>query len=265
MARRSKSTLGLAPLFEERDSGATGGPPNVQGIAYQLDIAIYEACQFIPEALTTPLKNLFIMLESRAVNDEGITRWDFSITTPARHVEVKRNPGRKDVLDWLDRAKRAADGNATFALVYAGTSAKIIRSTEALIRIAKEAGGDSDRFQKLCRFDKVDDADSIALHLGDHAPVLLQQMEVRHLPEALVTNHVQFMARFLSPLRPAQAQDHQEYGREDFGVKAIEKAVWTAAGERLGKARIRGRVSIQQSNLGCCRRNSMLTIERSDK
>ena len=51
----------------------------------------------------------------------------------------------------------------------------------------------------------------------------------------------------------------------DLGVKAIEKAVWAATGERLRKARISSRVSVQQSNNGCRRRNSTLTIERSDK
>jgi tetratricopeptide (TPR) repeat protein len=202
MPRKPKTVADAAPLFEERDSGSTGGPPNAQGIAYQLNVAVYETCQLIPEALASPLKNPFITMESRAIHDEGITRWDLSVTTPTRHVEVKRNPTRKDVIEWLDRASRARGDHANFVLIYAGTSAKIIRSTETLIRIAKEASGDSDRFRSLCRFDRVDDLEAIASHLGAAAAELLHRMDIRHLPESVVTNHVHFMARFLAPLTP---------------------------------------------------------------
>jgi tetratricopeptide (TPR) repeat protein len=202
MPRKPKAVADAAPLFDERDSGSTGGPPNVQGISYQLDFAIYETCQLIPETLASPLKNPFIIMESRAVHDEGITRRDLSVTTPSRHVEVKRNPTRKDVLDWLDRAKRASADHANFVLIFARTSARIIRSTEALIRIAKEASGDSDRFRGLCRFERVDDLEAISSHLGDDAPELLHRMDIRHLPESVVTNQVHFMAQFLAPSTP---------------------------------------------------------------
>jgi len=90
--RRSRSIAADdAALSTVLDAGATGGPANAHGVAYQLQIALYEALPILAETLAAPYKDLMITLEVRAIHDQGITRWDLGIGAATRLLEVKTN------------------------------------------------------------------------------------------------------------------------------------------------------------------------------
>src|SRR5206468_802286 len=134
--------------------------------------------------------------------EDGVTRWDLTITSGTSHIEVKRNANRNDVLEWLDRIRCAGLSDATLELVYATATTPLVRSVEALVRIAKEAGKDPSRFQQLCRVESIKDGDIILQHLGSKAQLLLERLKLQQLPEPILATQIRFMARFLAPSAP---------------------------------------------------------------
>src|SRR5438132_1698392 len=101
-------------------SGATGGPSTGHGMNYQIDYAVYRALDVISRSLWAPHKQWTIRIEPRAVSPEGFTRWDLAIDPPEELIEVKLNPTRQDILDWLDRVQqgRGSSSERAFTLVY---------------------------------------------------------------------------------------------------------------------------------------------------
>jgi tetratricopeptide (TPR) repeat protein len=168
-------------------------------VAYQLQIALYEALPILAEALAAPYKNLTITLEARAIQDHGITRWDLSIGGSTRLLEVKTNASRVDIMEWLERIGHTASPDADLHLVYAATSGTLMMSLASLQRVAREAGQDEQRFTTLCAHEQIKDADVILAKLGKHMFHLLGRIELHSLPEDVVRRHVRFMAETLAP------------------------------------------------------------------
>src|SRR5216684_2390997 len=177
--RRSRSIAADdAALSTVLDAGATGGPANAHGVAYQLQVALYEALPILAETLAAPYKDLTITLEVRAIHDQGITRWDLGIGAATRLLEVKTNASRADVMEWLERIGFATSCDADFHLVYAATSGALMMSLANLQRIAREAGQDEQRFTTLCAHEQIKDADLILAKPGKDMFRLLGRMEL---------------------------------------------------------------------------------------
>src|SRR5947209_1311837 len=112
MPKRKTVTEGtpITPLLPIT-SGEVGGPSTGHGMAYQVDYAVWQALNLISETLSSPQKDLKIVVEPRAISEEGITTWDIGLQPEDTNIEVKVNPTRKDVEEWLKNICKAAAGS----------------------------------------------------------------------------------------------------------------------------------------------------------
>jgi tetratricopeptide (TPR) repeat protein len=206
----SRNQESASPRIE---SGATGGPPTVHGVDYQLKVALYEAYRMIAEVLAAPFRDLTITLEARNIQEHGVTRWDVGLGLPTRLLEVKLNASRAEIAEWLDRIGQTHDAAAEFRLVYGGTSGTLAASLSRLMRLAHEASGDQACFLKLCQKEQIRDTEFVLQRLGASAFSALQRMSLRHFPEHLVSDQVTWMARMLCP---TDSDSLTRYLREEF-------------------------------------------------
>lgn len=188
-------------------SGAVGGPSTGHGMNYQIEYAVLLALELISQALGAPYKRFDLRVEPREPGPSGSTEWDLGIGPPETLVEVKLNPTRADMLDWLGRSAQAAQHLADhrFRLLYSRGGGPLLLSIRKMIRIAGEAAGDPDRFRDLVALEKVKESDVILGRLGQAPHLALRQMETENAPEDLLSRSVRVLARQLageSGLRP---------------------------------------------------------------
>src|SRR5256885_15208657 len=82
-------------------SGAVGGPSAFRGTGYQINYAIVEALEAIGRALGDPLYQATITVEPRDIENGEATKWDVSVSSADSRSELKLNPTREDVLEWV--------------------------------------------------------------------------------------------------------------------------------------------------------------------
>jgi tetratricopeptide (TPR) repeat protein len=180
-------------------SGAAGGPSTGRGMNYQIEYATLLALDLIVKALSSPLKNWKLSFEPRDVGLFGVTCWDLGVQPDNVQIEVKINPTRTDVEQWLETVRKGAESSdkGTFTLVFGNRGTVLITYIARLMRIAREANGDEQRFWNLVRGEKVKEADVICSLLGDNAHVKLNRIDLIDMSEGHLTDDITSRARLL--------------------------------------------------------------------
>lgn len=162
-------------------SGAVGGPGTGGGLNFQVDFGVLQALEAVSRALVNPLEQPEIAMEPRIVSGPtDVTCWDVRISHPDRVTEAKLKPKRAEILEWLDRVAVGAQQNANreFELFYGRGAGPVLRAVEDLCRIAKEASGDADRFQRLVSLERSSDIDLVLEHVKTEPQLTLSRLRV---------------------------------------------------------------------------------------
>lgn len=193
-----KNGTDIAPMLPIM-SGAVGGPSTGHGMAYQVDYAVWQALNLISDALCSYQKGLQIVIEPRAISETGITRWDIGLQPEDVNIEVKINPTRKDVEEWLDNIRKASTGSPhrSFKLVYSKGGNSLLNAVERLRGLAIECGEDANKFSDLAVREQIPDAEKVLTLLGEDAYLHLQRTSVDPFPETVLGKNIRLTARLL--------------------------------------------------------------------
>ena len=181
-------------------SGAVGGPSTGHGMNYQNLYAVLRALDLIDRCLATPYRAFTISIEPRTPFDGKPTAWDIRTQPDDSFYEVKLNPTRSDVLDWIERSGTASGANPTriLSLVYSTASGPILASVQQLMRIAVEAVGDKARFSRLIELEEARDAGEICAKTSAPPHELLTRIRLVQEPESALDSEIDFRARRIS-------------------------------------------------------------------
>jgi hypothetical protein len=185
-------------------SGAVGGPSTGAGLNYQINYALLRLLQLFPEVLSFPARNPAIRLEPRELDGGTVTRWDAGFENPREVAEVKLNPTREDLDQWVQRS-RAHGGydGVKFVLVYSKGTIRRLVALSHLIRVAHESGSDAAKFDALVGLEEIRDADGYLSDLGSQPQTLLAKMKLLHL----LTKCSMRKLIFLAPSWPAKSME----------------------------------------------------------
>lgn len=165
-----------APRPPTRATSRSGGAATHAGNQYEIVYAIREVLVLIGQELKKPQLPLAVRLQPRTSG----TAWDIGFEPGERRLEVKSQPTRQDVEEWLDRTALAgatirselAFGHSTGFLVQVGT----------LIRLTHEAADDVE-FSALMAQETLPDAADLLARLGTNHRAQLARMKVHYFPE----------------------------------------------------------------------------------
>ncbi|HEY0152687.1 MAG TPA: hypothetical protein VGB92_11875 [Longimicrobium sp.] len=249
-------------------SGAVGGPATGMGMNYQMRYALVRLLDLISRALAAPLSNASVRMERRAVAGNNVTRWDIGIeTNPALLIEVKLNPSRADVLDWLQRSAAAANqgGNRVFQLTFAEGGGPLLKAARRLISIAKEAEGD-DEFQSLVREEAINDAGEILSVLGDNPLLMLRRMIVSQVSEDSLVSDVENRARQLAGSAAGQDLVHRLFCKISDAVetRGTISVTDTILELRADKVPLQGPPVISASDLSLPIQNAVYLLQQCE-
>ena len=166
---KKPTTPGANRAKPKSHSGAVGGPSTARGVDYQLDYAVYHGLALIAEQLALPYENFTITLEPRQLDDNRETRSDIRITSTRTSAELKLHPTRDDILEWI-KLVAADDPTEKHDFVYATASGGLLTSLAALLRLAKEAGNNTEHLQRLAIHEDIKDRDLLFSYLGTDGP-----------------------------------------------------------------------------------------------
>jgi len=188
-------------ISAEGQSGATGGPSTARGVDYQLNYAVYHALALLADQLRTPHQELTITIEPRTLHERSATRSDVRIATHGISAELKLHPSRQDILEWLSRVAQDPS-REKHELVYALASGTLLTSLSAAIRLAKEAGDDTEHLKLLAAHENIKDIDVILQPFGATAATRLNSLALKYLPEAVIQENINVRAQVLAPEHP---------------------------------------------------------------
>jgi tetratricopeptide (TPR) repeat protein len=200
MSKRKDSTENEdLPLFRIM-SGATGGPSTGHGLTYQVDYAVLQALVLITKTLASPLEHLHLVIEPRTISETGVTRWDIALQPLDVNIEVKVNPTRKDIEEWLDTIRIAASSfpKRIFRFVFSEGNNSLLTTIKQMRRIATECNDNREKFNFLVSGEQIKDAETILKELGENAYLILQQIEIIQIHETVLEEHVYTTARTIA-------------------------------------------------------------------
>jgi len=184
-------------------SGATGGPSTARGVDYQLDYATYHALALISQHLAAPYNDLSITIEPRQVHGNTATRSDLRVTSTRTSAEVKLQPTKEDIVEWITRVANGPTGE-NHVLVYGSARGTLLATVAALIRIAIETGPDTAKLRELATSEQLKDHEQLLGILGEHAAERLQHLSLQNLPELVVQENIAIRANVLAPEHAVQ-------------------------------------------------------------
>jgi tetratricopeptide (TPR) repeat protein len=167
---------------------------------YQIEYATLQALELIAKYFCAPLRKWELTLEPRDVGLFGVASWDLGIQPENIQMEVKINPSRDDVVEWLKTVRKGADLNAeaTFSFVFGNRGTVLLVYVARLMRIAREANGDKGRFDSRVVVERVKEADFICSLLGENAHIILQRIDLAEMPEGHLSADIAVRARLLA-------------------------------------------------------------------
>ena len=176
-------------------SDRLGGPSTARGLNFQTNYAIYKTLHLVATAMNAPHKRCWIALEPRYAAT-AVTAWDIQSSPPDVIAEAKLAPTHSDLTGYLERVKDSGFPGA-FLLVWAKGS-RLLTDIEVLTRLANEARGDSQRFNRLVEAQHIGAAAEILSTLGPNHQALLQRISVENLPEEALRRDTDFCAKMLT-------------------------------------------------------------------
>jgi tetratricopeptide (TPR) repeat protein len=166
---------------------------------YQINYAVLRALRLFPEVLSFPVRNPFIKIEPRSVQNQEVTRWDLSFADPWEVAEVKLSPTKADLSEWFERAKKLGlESLAKPVLVFSKSATRRVASLKGLIRIALEAKDEEEKFRKLVELEAAQDHADLLMELGNNPVSLLKRMKLLDFPEHLLDDQISFYSTTLA-------------------------------------------------------------------
>jgi tetratricopeptide (TPR) repeat protein len=193
-------------------SGATGGPATTAGLIYQVNVTVGRILRLCMDLASSPVANPSVQLEARALSGSGdATRWDLGFALTGELAEIKLNPGKQDLSEWIIRARRQAESaNATqFLFIYGSLRGRRLVSLKHLIRIAVEAGTDQAKFDELVELEDIPETQGLLQELGPEARALLLQMKLVELGESSLSNEIDLFCKEL--VGPAKSREFRDF------------------------------------------------------
>ena len=89
----------------------------VSGRDYQIEYAVLQSLYIIWQHQYEPLRSFSIAIEPRVLHSEAVTRWDIRTQPPLIVSEAKANLSKDDFVEFLQRAGKTNDLDASPALV----------------------------------------------------------------------------------------------------------------------------------------------------
>lgn len=165
-------------------------------MAFQVDYAVWQALILIADYLSSPLNNFQIIIEPRTVSEDTITRWDIGLQPADLNIEVKINPKRNDIEEWLDQISKtsATTSHRMFRLVYSEGNNPLLKATKKLLQHTIEAGSDFEKFNSLVNKDSISDAEKVLERLGANSHQILQRMSIEQIPEVVLKQQTRVLA-----------------------------------------------------------------------
>ena len=164
---------------------------------YQLAYSLYLVLDEIAEHLRNPFEDHSVTLEPREIKREE-SRWDVGIRTRSRFTEVKLNPSKDDVLEFLKRAGNVSDEITQIELVYANATGTILSTLQTLIRLAREADDDA-MLRERIDDEQVKNPHELLVALGATPKACLLRMKVFCMPAASLDALILLRAGLLAP------------------------------------------------------------------
>jgi tetratricopeptide (TPR) repeat protein len=210
---RGKGRSKRAPIV----SGAVGGPSTGAGLNYQINYALLRLLQLFPGVLSFPARNPAIRLEPRELDGATITRWDAGFESPREVAEVKLNPTKEDLDQFVQRS-RAHGGHdgVKFVLVYSKGAVRRLVTLSHLIRVAYEVRSDAAKFDALVDLEEIRDAEGFLSDLGPQPQAVLAKMKLLHLPDQVLDAQIDFCCAVLA------GQEHGKRLREMLFTRIAE-------------------------------------------
>jgi tetratricopeptide (TPR) repeat protein len=250
MARKQTVTSDDSP--KGKVSGRRGGPATDGGVKYHDDYICLLILRLMQDELLDPLTERYIDAEPRVVGDRKGTAWDLG-SQPRTVGEVKRNPTKEELLDFLTLAAKTHDPEQLRAYHFVYSDAKpFLKRMKKLLDLAKEAGGDTVAFEARLELEGREGTEEFLQAAGEAAPSLLCRMELVQVPEFQLEQLIQRTA--------AEVAGSLHAGEQLAGMltrrilKAMSKRMRLHIGELLEEARrigipVPGAVVAQSPNL----------------
>lgn len=187
------------PGTKQSQSGAVGGPGSAAGFNFQVDFAILQALEKISHALVNPLEQGKISMEPRLLTPKSVTCWDVLTDPPNTVTEAKLKPKRDEIIEWLERVDLGLkqSDSQRFELFYGRGAVPLLSAVERLCRIAREAGGDPEKFNGLANLERTPEFDIVLDRLKTEPHVSLLRVRVVPFDSNGLKRDIQFALRHL--------------------------------------------------------------------
>ena len=139
-------------------------------------------------------------MEPRIVTGErNVTCWDVRLSHPERVTEVKLKPNRADIEEWLDRVDPGVQQNTDFEfeLCYGRGASSLVTAIESLCRLAKEADGSPETFQRLVDLEQTEAIEAVLGRLTAEPHASLLRVHVRPIDPARLEQELQFRLLYM--------------------------------------------------------------------
>jgi tetratricopeptide (TPR) repeat protein len=187
-----------------------GGPSTARGVNFQSKYAVFRAFQAIQQHLTSPIINPVVQPEARVGQGDSSTQWDVSVSVPNDLAEVKSNPNRKDIIEFLDRvlfAERQPAPKRSYLFVYGRAGNSLLNALEQLRRTAIEARGEPVDFERLRGLKDIPNGNELLARLGTDAVALLCTIRLENLTECALDSVLTSYANALAGNNASQLID----------------------------------------------------------
>ncbi|HEX2094177.1 MAG TPA: hypothetical protein VHG28_17370, partial [Longimicrobiaceae bacterium] len=133
------------------------------------------------------------------MDENAVTRWDIGIEPDGWLVEVKGNPKRGDIVEWIERSASAGTTKPgqRYLLVYSHGGGTLLKTMRRLTRIAEEAIDDFE-FERLVREEALHDVGEVFARLGSSPRSLLVRMRIEQIAEESLISDIERRARGLA-------------------------------------------------------------------
>jgi hypothetical protein len=164
-----------------------------------MDYAVLRVVRLFPEVLSFPVRNPSVRVEPRDLGDGTVTRWDLGFEDPTEVAEVKLNPTKEDLAEWLQRSAACSNvGQAKLLLVHSKGAGRRLVALNHLIRIAGEVGSDAGKFKALIELEDIPESETLLAELGPNPQKVLAKMKVLNLPDHVLDAQIDFCCATLA-------------------------------------------------------------------
>lgn len=198
------------PNRSRKLSGAVGGPGLEVGKSYERRYTLRLLLDLIAKVQSTAVDNWTVSIEGRMPSSGDVTRWDLRIEPGSGLTELKSNPSRQGILDWVARSARAETPLAPQKYIFVYSSNEnargLLKTISRLVEIAREARDDFE-FGQFCAQERLEGVDEVLTLCRGNPHRLLSQMSLEQVLDASLDGDIEFRARSLAGSKATQLTD----------------------------------------------------------